>query len=93
MRTPLQKYLHDSGETGRAFARRVGIHYSRISRYLSGKAAPGRETAVAIEAATRGAVSVVSWRKRSKPQVAARKAPARVAARSSLNQQQSSKST
>jgi transcriptional regulator with XRE-family HTH domain len=57
----LDRYLRKTGETERGLARRVGIHYSRISRYRSGESTPGTRTAVALDRETAGRVPLRSW--------------------------------
>ena len=47
--------------TQRAFAKRIGIDYSVVSRFINGKATPALNTAVNIERETNGAVPASAW--------------------------------
>ncbi|MFC3180478.1 helix-turn-helix domain-containing protein [Cypionkella sinensis] len=57
----LSQYLSSSGKTQRHFAEEVGVDKSVMSRFLSGKAKPGREVAVRIARLSNDAVPVSSW--------------------------------
>lgn len=66
-RARLARYLEKKGESQRAFERRVDLNDGMISRYLSGERRPGIDIAAAIERATGGAVSAVSWAEDDEP--------------------------
>lgn len=60
-KTKLYHWLARNGLSQRAFAERVGAHYTIISRVVGGKMTPSLELAVAIERETGGAVPAASW--------------------------------
>ena len=57
----LAQYLRTSGQSQRAFAARIGIHHSVLSRFIAGKAKPSLSTALRIQRETDGQVSVEEW--------------------------------
>jgi transcriptional regulator with XRE-family HTH domain len=59
--TKLATYLAAEGISQRQFAGRLSIDQSVVSRIASGAIKPSLQTAIAIEAATGGAVPVGSW--------------------------------
>ena len=62
----LDRYIKGQGITRRAFANRVGIHPSMITRLIQGACLPSLDLAAAIERETSGAVSAVSWVSRAR---------------------------
>lgn len=89
-RVKLKRLLADPGAQTR-FAERSGVPQSQLSLYVAGKRKPGLGNVLKIETATDGEIAAADWRK---PERAARKAPARVAARRSpLNEKHSPQST
>jgi DNA-binding transcriptional regulator YdaS (Cro superfamily) len=83
----LARYLKKQSLTDGEFARLIGVDASTVYRWRKGDRRPERDLVFVIERATRGAVSASGWK--NKPKRAARKAPARVAARSTLNDKHS----
>ncbi len=61
----LREWLRKNGVSANEFAKNLNIAQPTLSRWMSGKALPTVDHAVAIEAATGGAVSCVTWRKRN----------------------------
>jgi transcriptional regulator with XRE-family HTH domain len=61
----LREWLRKSGVSANEFAKNLNIAQPTLSRWMSGKALPTVDHAVAIEAATGGAVSCGTWRKRN----------------------------
>ena len=57
----LRAWLTAQGKTMTAFAADLGLTLETLSRYLSGKMAPSRTSALAIEFLTAGAVPASSW--------------------------------
>lgn len=57
----LGEFLRDAHESQAAFARRVEVHYSVISKLVAGKVMPGLVLAVKIERATKGKVPPRVW--------------------------------
>jgi transcriptional regulator with XRE-family HTH domain len=60
----LKAYLARERLTCTAFAERLGVHPSVVSRYCTGVLRPDLDRAFAIEDATRGKVKVSAWRQR-----------------------------
>lgn len=60
-KTDLFYWLAHNGLSQRAFAERVGAHYTIISRVVGGKMTPTLELAVRIERETNGEVPASSW--------------------------------
>ena len=58
----LSTYLSNNGISQRAFAKRVGIDQSVISRFARGEARPSLDVALNIEKETGGAVPCESWK-------------------------------
>jgi predicted transcriptional regulator len=56
----LGAYLEHTGESQVAFAKRVGVHQSYISRIVAGQFSPGFDLALRIVAATGHAIPVES---------------------------------
>lgn len=54
-------YVRDAGLSQKAMADTLGVDPSIISRLAAGKMKPGLDLAVAIERATNGKVTAVSW--------------------------------
>ena len=61
----LREWLRDSGLSALEFSRRLDVSQPTLSRWMLGKALPTVDHALKIEAATGGAVSCDTWRKRS----------------------------
>ena len=61
----LREWLRKNGVSANEFAKNLNIAQPTLSRWMSGKALPTVDHAVAIEAATGGAVSCGTWRKRN----------------------------
>ena len=61
----LREWLRKNGVSANEFAKNLNIAQPTLSRWMAGKALPTVDHAVAIEAATGGAVSCVTWRKRN----------------------------
>lgn len=59
--TTLAKFLTSAGVTQHEFAQNLGVTQATISRLARRKKTPGLRLAVAIEAATGGAVPAASW--------------------------------
>lgn len=71
--TQLGDWLDRSRLDQRAGAKRLGIHYTTLNKFLTGVRSPGRETAIDIEAKT--GIPVAAWstrvgkrKKRPQPQ-------------------------
>mgnify|MGYP001565474115 CR=1 FL=1 len=62
-RGPLAAWIKGSGLTLTQTAKLIGCSVQHVSNLIHGHNRPSLETAVAIEQATRGAVSVASWNK------------------------------
>jgi len=58
---PLRTHLAHTGETAAAFAERIGISPSYLSRLMSGEREADVSVLVQIEEATDGAVSTGDW--------------------------------
>jgi transcriptional regulator with XRE-family HTH domain len=86
----LRGYLSAQRLSTVEFAGLVGANRSQVFRLVTDERGPSIELAARIEKATGGKVRSVDW---TVPAPGARKAPARVVARSPLDHQQSSKST
>lgn len=63
--TPLAQYLHREKLTQSAFAERLGVRQSFVSRLIRGEAKPSLGTAFRIEKLTGGEVPAASWSIRS----------------------------
>jgi transcriptional regulator with XRE-family HTH domain len=57
----LDRFLRANGLTQTAFAKCCGIPQCQVSLYVRGIRKPGRINALAISAATKGAIPVDSW--------------------------------
>ena len=57
----LSTYLKDNAISQRAFAAKIGIHHSVLSRFIANKARPSLTTALRIQRETGGVVSADSW--------------------------------
>lgn len=55
------EYMQGEGLTQSQFAARVGVTQAAINRYANDERLPRRETALAISAATNGAVPFDAW--------------------------------
>jgi transcriptional regulator with XRE-family HTH domain len=63
----LEKYLKKNDDESQAhFAARAGVSQSALSAWLRGTRTPDIASAVAVEEATGGAVSVASWAHRDR---------------------------
>lgn len=62
-RMTLSEYLTKKNETDAAFAARVSMSQSQISRLRRGRSKPSWEATSAISAATKGAVTANDWAK------------------------------
>lgn len=54
--TNLHEYISKHDGTAEAFAAKVGVSKSTISRWLAGSVTPSREKAVAVERVTNGEI-------------------------------------
>jgi DNA-binding transcriptional regulator YdaS (Cro superfamily) len=88
-RAKLRRLLKGHGAQTK-FATESGVPQSQLSLYVRGDRRPGLSNALKIETATGGDIAAADWRKSER---AARKAPARIAARSSLNDKHPPQST
>jgi dsRNA-specific ribonuclease len=87
----LARYLKKQSLTDGEFARLISVDASTVYRWRIRERCPERALVFVIERATAGAVSASGWK--NKPKRAARKTPARVAARSTLNQKNAPQGT
>ena len=58
----LKQWQAKNSVTNQDLARRVGVSCPYVSQWRSGARRPGRDKAVALEAATGGRVRVADWR-------------------------------
>jgi DNA-binding XRE family transcriptional regulator len=58
---PLLNYMKQWGLTDRTMAKRVGVSYSSIYNWRTGRSYPTVDKAIKLERITDGAVSVYSW--------------------------------
>lgn len=58
---PLLNYMKQWGLTDRTMAKRVGVSYSSIYNWRTGRSYPTVDKAIKLERLTDGAVSVYSW--------------------------------
>jgi DNA-binding XRE family transcriptional regulator len=58
---PLLNYMKQWGLTDRTMAKRVGVSYSSIYNWRTGRSYPTVDKAIKLERITDGAVPVYSW--------------------------------
>jgi DNA-binding transcriptional regulator YdaS (Cro superfamily) len=76
----LARYLRTNGETPPDFARRIGVRRATVWRWLNGQRVPDRTSAIIIEHATNGDVTVGSWAPPVKAPLVRRRKPAHATA-------------